>query len=66
VKQIEAKYGTIFASLGIEVGFAQFLRVLMAHEGSSRISEESLRANLPYTSTNESLRLFLQNLEVKP
>jgi len=65
VKQIKAKYGAIFTSLDIEVGFAQFLRVLLAHEGANKINEDVLRAILPNTSTNESLRLYLQNLEVK-
>jgi len=35
----------------------------MALEASDTIPESKLRAILPNTSTNESLRIFLRNLE---
>ena len=64
-KETKSKYKSIFESLGIKVGFAQFLRILMAYESSNSIPESELKRILPNTSTNESLRIFLQNLETK-
>jgi len=37
----------------------------MALESSNVISEEKLRAILPNTLTNESLRLHVQNMEIQ-
>jgi len=64
-KETKSKYKSVFDSLDVKVGFAQFLRVLMAYESSNSIPDLELKRILPNTSTNESLRIFLQNLEAK-
>ncbi len=65
LKSIKPKYGSLFKSLDIEVGFARFLRVLMAYESLNEISQTQLRQILPNTSTNESLRILLENQQVE-
>ena len=60
VEDIESHYGDLFGTLGIKVGFAQFLRILIARQKSSPISNEDMVQILPNTFTNESLRVFLQ------
>lgn len=62
MEKINAKYGDVFSSLDIEVGFARFLRVLMGFEAQTMIEKDHLKHILPNSSTNESMRLFLQNL----
>lgn len=61
VKEIKARYGSLFKTLDIDIGFAQFLRVIMAFETQNFIPDAQLAQILPNTATNESLRLFILN-----